>query len=73
MPVPDPYKKIQAYYQIRRRPGEVIGDFFVREQRAFRAEVRNLEYDVTTIEPPLSTPLSALRLNTKWSKTKTRL
>ena len=31
-------------------------------------EVRNLEYDVTTIEPPLSTPLSALRLNMKWSK-----
>ena len=36
MPVPDAYKKIQAYDQIRRRPGEVIGDFFVREQRAFR-------------------------------------
>ena len=36
MPVPDAYKKIQAYDQIRRRTGEVIGDFFVREQRAFR-------------------------------------
>ena len=36
MPVPDAYTKIQAYDQIRRRPGEVIGDFFVREQRAFR-------------------------------------
>ena len=35
MPVPDAHKKIQAYDQIRRRPGEVIGDFFVREQRAF--------------------------------------
>ena len=33
---PDAYKKIQAYDQIRRRSGEVIGDFFVREQRAFR-------------------------------------
>ena len=36
MPVPDAYKKIQAYDQIRRRPGEVIGDYIVREQRAFR-------------------------------------
>ena len=36
MPVPDAYKKIQAYDQIRRRPGEVIGDCIVREQRAFR-------------------------------------
>ena len=36
MPVPDAYKKIQAYDQIRRGPGVVIGDFFVREQRAFR-------------------------------------
>ena len=36
MSVPDAYKKIQAYNQIRRRPGEVIGDYIVREQRAFR-------------------------------------
>ena len=36
MPVPDAYKKIQAYDQIRRRPGEAIGDYVVREQRAFR-------------------------------------
>ena len=36
MLVPDAYKKIQAYDQIRRRPGEVIGDSIVREQRAFR-------------------------------------
>ena len=36
MPVPDAYKKIQAYDQIRRRPGEGIGDYIVREQRAFR-------------------------------------
>ena len=36
MPVPDAYKKIQAYDQIRRRPGELIGDCIVREQRAFR-------------------------------------
>ena len=36
MPVSDAYKKIQAHGQIRRRPREVIGDFFVREQRAFR-------------------------------------
>ena len=28
-------------------------------------EMRNLEYDVTIIEPTLETPLSALRLNTK--------
>ena len=27
MLVPDAYKKIQAYDQIRRRPGEVIGDY----------------------------------------------
>ena len=31
-----PTRKIQAYGQIRRRPGEVIGDYTVREQRAFR-------------------------------------
>ena len=42
MPVPDAYKKIQAYDQIRRRPGEVIGDFFVREQRAFREMIEAL-------------------------------
>ena len=36
MPVPDAYKKIQAYGQISRRPREVIGDYIVREQRAFR-------------------------------------
>ena len=36
MPVPGAYKKIQTYDQIRRRPGEVIGDYVVREQRAFR-------------------------------------
>ena len=34
MPVPDAYKKKQAYDQIRRRPS--IGDYIVREQRAFR-------------------------------------
>ena len=32
MTVPDAYKKIQAFDQIRRRPGEVIGDYIVREQ-----------------------------------------
>ena len=36
MLVPDAYKKIPAYDQIRRRPEEVIGDYIVREQRAFR-------------------------------------
>ena len=36
MPLPDTYKKIQAYDQIRLRPGEVIGYYVVREQRAFR-------------------------------------
>ena len=36
MPVPDACKKIQAYDQITRRPGEVIGDYIVREQRAVR-------------------------------------
>ena len=36
MPVPDAHKKIQTYDQIRRRPGEVIGDYIVRELRAFR-------------------------------------
>ena len=35
MTVPDAYKRIQAYDEIRRRPGEVIGDYIVREQRAF--------------------------------------
>ena len=43
MPVPDAYKKIQAYDQIRRRPGEVIGDYFVREQRAFREMTEALQ------------------------------
>ena len=36
MPVPDAYRKMQAYDQIRRRPGEVFADYIVREQRAFR-------------------------------------
>ena len=36
VPVPDAYKKIQAYDQIRRGPGEAIGDCIVREQRDFR-------------------------------------
>ena len=36
MPVPDAHTKIQAYDQINRRPREVIGDYIVREQRAFR-------------------------------------
>ena len=36
MPVPDAYNKIQACDQIRRRPGEVIGDYIVRKQRAVR-------------------------------------
>ena len=45
-PVLDAHKKIQAYDQIRRRPGEVIGDFreraacFPREDEALR-RVRN--------------------------------
>ena len=30
MPVPDAYKKIQVYDEIRRRPGEVIGYYIVR-------------------------------------------
>ena len=34
-------------------------------------EMRNLEYDVTIIEPPLETPLSALRLKTRWSRLRT--
>ena len=34
MPVPDAYKKVLAYDQTRRRPGAVIGDYVVREQRA---------------------------------------
>ena len=42
MPVPDAYKKIQAYDQIRRRPREVIGDYIVREQRAFREMTEGL-------------------------------
>ena len=36
MPVPGAHKEIQAHDRIRRRPGEVIGDYIVREQRAFR-------------------------------------
>ena len=42
MLVPDAYKKIQAYDQIRRRPGELIGDYTVREQRAFREMTKAL-------------------------------
>ena len=43
MPVPDAYKKIQAYGQIRRQQGEVIGDYIEREQRAFRECVQQAE------------------------------
>ena len=37
MPVTDAYKKIQAYDQIRRRPGEVIGDYIVRVREMISA------------------------------------
>ena len=61
-----------------------IGDYIAREQRAFRemtealrrvwnSEMRIVEYDVTIIKSPLETPLSTLKLSTRWSKTKTRL
>ena len=36
MPVPDANKKIQAYDQIMRRPIGLLGDYIVREKRAFR-------------------------------------
>ena len=55
MLVPDANKKIQAYDQIRRRPGEVIGDHIVREQRAFRdmtealRRVRNSQAEKTGV------------------------
>ena len=42
MLVPDAHKKIQAYDQIRRRPGQVIGDYIVREQHAFREMIEAL-------------------------------
>ena len=83
MSVPDAYKKTQAYDQIRRRPREVIGDYIVREQRAFRemtealrrvrnsrnekSGARRYDHQVTAGNS------STLRLNTKWSKTKTSL
>ena len=35
MPVPEGYKKIQAHGQIKRRPGEVTGEYIVPEHRAF--------------------------------------
>ena len=54
MLVSDAYKKIEAHGQIRHRPGEVIGDYIVREQRAFREmtetpETRKLEDEVAVI------------------------
>ena len=55
--MPDAYKKIQAYDQIRRRPGEVIADNIVREQRAFREmtealrRVQNSRADKTGARP----------------------
>ena len=63
MPLPDAFKQIQAYDQIGRRPGEVIGDFIVREQRPFRemteaiCRVRNAREarDSRTAWPSLST------------------
>ena len=36
-------------------------------------ETRHLERGVTVVKSPLETPLSTLRLNTRWSKTRTRL
>ena len=36
-------------------------------------ETRNLEHDVTIVKSPQEPPLSTLRLNTLWSKTRTRL
>ena len=43
MLLPDAYVKIQAYDQIRRRLGEVIGDYIVREQRSFREMTEALQ------------------------------
>ena len=68
MPVPDSHKKKQAYDQIRRRPGEVIGDYTVREQRTFREmtepsvvsetpETRKLEHDAAVTTSPLEIPV----------------
>ena len=82
MPVPDAYKKIQAYDQIRRRPGEVIGDCIVREHCAFREmtealrRVRNSrpekqEHDAAVTQSPLEIPLSTRMLNRTCSKTRT--
>ena len=36
MPVPDVNKKIQAYDQMMRRPVGLLGEYIVREKRAFR-------------------------------------
>ena len=69
MPVLGASKKIQAYDQIRRRPGEVIGDHIVREKRAFHemtgglSEVsetpvtRKLEHDAAVTKLPLEIPV----------------
>ena len=50
MPLPDAYKKIQAYDQIRRRPGEVIRDYFrrVRNSRAEKTGGRCRGHQVTS-------------------------
>ena len=36
MPVPDAYKKTQAYDEIMRQPEDVIGDHIAKEQRHSR-------------------------------------
>ena len=36
MPIPDAYQKIRNYDQVIRRPGEVIGEFVIREDNLFR-------------------------------------
>ena len=41
MPVADAYKKIQAHDQIRRRPGEVTGDYIVKRAACFPRDDRS--------------------------------
>ena len=53
------------------RPGEVIGDYFVRDQRAFREMTKKLEHDVAVTSSLWKFIGPSRMLNTRWSRMRT--
>ena len=65
MPVPDAYKKIQAYDQIRRRPGEVIGDYIVRYKENVSTVISARMEHLSCLHPAISSRYAYRRNRTR--------